>query len=606
MQEAPSVHQIRPGWRREFLPVLALLLIGLGVKLWLLMHTTVLTRDGVGHILLAAKLEREPWADALNSSRQHPLYSIHILGVAKLLAWWRGDELDCLDWQLAAQWANILAGVLLAIPMYFLGKELFDRRVGFWAALAFQLLTVPARVLADVLIEGVYLLWATTAILFAVWGLRSQRAGWFALCGLAGGLSYLARPEGAVVVLSAGLVLLAGQCLKSWRIGRTGRAGWVRTIVCAGCLGVAALGTIAPYCWTIGGLTVKISPQQMLNPGATISEVPPEESGARRAESGAASTSGASLSTLCASPLGASLLLGVRFSPGAGNDVWDDAGPGPALCAVAAELCKTFGYVLWLPALAGVVFYWRRILADPRLAVVLVAAGVQLLLITRLAMTARYVSERHTVLVVLCGLPLAVAALFEIFRRIPRSLSTRWGDRGSWSGRGGVFDAPVSAEVAGASKTQPRPPVYAPVGRILALSCLLASIGVGLPKTLKPLHEHRKGHREAGVWLAQHWRPGDNLADPYGWVRFYSGEILTTLNRRNAAPSTHRHYVVIEPGDPDEERNRIMKTVSDRFGLGERVYCWPSEARPRVVIHRVEEPKPSGLVAVPVEQPHQR
>ncbi len=568
MEEIPATAARTTKDRRDLWLVLLALFAGLCVKGWLIAHTTVLTRDGVGHILLAAKLDREPWPDALISSRQHPLYSIQVLGVAKLIEAWQGRELDCLDWQLAAQWANLLAGLLLAVPMYLLGKELFGRGIGFWAALLFQVLTVPARVMADVLIEGTYLLWAATALLFAVWGLRSRSPLWFALCGLAGGLSYLARPEGAVVVLSAGLVLVAGQLVKSWK------TGWTRTVACGSSLAGAALIAIVPYCWTIGGLTVKISPQQMLNPNAPISDAMENSVPLLACKQGRAPAS-PDTATACKQAVahearGGSLLLAVRFSPGAGNDVWDDSGLAPALYAVAGEIGKTFGYVLWLPALWGAFLYRRRLLADPRFAVVLAASAVQLLLIVRLAMAARYVSERHTLLIVLCGLPFAVAAVLELAARM----------------------APALAEKKRA---------------LFAGVCLVAVIGAGLPKTLKPLHEHRKGHRAAGVWLARHWQPGDNLADPYGWVRFYSGEILHTLNKPNAVPSTGRHYMVIEPGDPDEERNRIIKTVSDRFGLGEQVYAWPDQAKPRVVVHRVEERKgPSSLVTGPVEQPHER
>jgi hypothetical protein len=167
-------------------------------------------------------------------------------------------------------------------------------------------------------------------------------------------------------------------------------------------------------------------------------------------------------------------------------------------------------------------------------------------------------------------------------------------DAGTWLARGRTAAAPTGTALTSSDV-------------LLAALGLLIAIGIALPKTLKPLHAHRLGHRQAGEWLAARWQPGDHLADPYGWVRFYSGEILTTLNRQTVGPAAQRHYLVMEPGDPDEDRQRVIKTVSDRLGIGNVVYAWPDWARPRVVIREVSEAaKASGLVAVPVEQSHQR
>ena len=64
---------------------------------------------------------------------------------------------------LSAQLASALAGVLLVLPTYALGRMLFGKFAGFAAALLFQVLPVPARITSDGLSEGVYLLVAATA-----------------------------------------------------------------------------------------------------------------------------------------------------------------------------------------------------------------------------------------------------------------------------------------------------------------------------------------------------------------------------------------------------------------------------------------------------------
>ena len=62
--------------------------------------------------------------------------------------------LDC-------QLASSLAAVLLVIPMFYLGRELFDRRVGFWSAALFECLPVTARITSDALSEATFLLFIT-------------------------------------------------------------------------------------------------------------------------------------------------------------------------------------------------------------------------------------------------------------------------------------------------------------------------------------------------------------------------------------------------------------------------------------------------------------
>src|SRR5207249_2546738 len=69
---------------------------------------------------------------------------------------------------LAAQLVSAIAGVLLVVPTYLLGRMLFGRNVGFAAALLFQVLPVPARITSDGLAEGLYLLGSATALVIGV------------------------------------------------------------------------------------------------------------------------------------------------------------------------------------------------------------------------------------------------------------------------------------------------------------------------------------------------------------------------------------------------------------------------------------------------------
>ena len=124
-------------WRREAGPILILLLLTGGIHAWLIYHTELPARDGVGFMRYAWRLQHEPWGDVLRTSHQHPGYPLTIAVASKLLDF---DNLSLCDRMLlSAQLINLAAGCLLAVAMFYLGKELFNPRVGFWTAALFSL-----------------------------------------------------------------------------------------------------------------------------------------------------------------------------------------------------------------------------------------------------------------------------------------------------------------------------------------------------------------------------------------------------------------------------------------------------------------------------------
>jgi hypothetical protein len=215
------------------------------------------------------------------------------------------------------------------------------------------------------------------------------------------------------------------------------------------------------------------------------------------------------------------------------------------------ELGKGFHYVLWVPALCGLFWFRRRMAVDPGLTLLALLIAAHTLVLWRLGTTAGYVSERHTVLIVACGLVFAVAAIRRFIMR-----------RG-WSAR--VFPCTI---------------------------CVLA--GLALLSTCQPLHSHRVGHKEAGFWLAGRLRPQDQIVDPYGWVTFYSGRTFERLfPTEEQRRLTDCQYLVVEPGDPDLTRqDTIRKAEEVAHGRGKPIFSWPAQ-RPRVIIfeQHVNTPK---------------
>ncbi|MBV9123870.1 MAG: glycosyltransferase family 39 protein, partial [Planctomycetes bacterium] len=215
-----------------------LILLALGIRGWLLGHTTVAARDSIGFIRYAWQLQTQPqrWRETLRANAHPPLYPLAILAASVPVRQF-GSGSEAQQMQFSAQLASAGAGVLLVFPLFFLGRELFGRRVGFWGAALFQCLPVAARVTSDALSEGVFLLWTTAALACAVRGLRVRSVSGFAGCGLFSALAYLTRPEGLLTAPAAGLVLLGWQLRPAWRWP------WRKTLACAAALGLVMLMT---------------------------------------------------------------------------------------------------------------------------------------------------------------------------------------------------------------------------------------------------------------------------------------------------------------------------------------------------------------------------
>src|SRR5947209_3725232 len=161
--------------------LLLLAVLASGIRTWQLTHTEVASRDSIGYIRMAWQLEHRNWREVIPAAPQHPIYPLAILGVSLPLRSFFGDLPTAM--QVSAQLASSLASVLLIVPMFFLGRELFDRRIGFWAAALFQCLPSGGRVMADGLSDPLFLLCTASGLLFAVRGLRTRRVACFAAAG---------------------------------------------------------------------------------------------------------------------------------------------------------------------------------------------------------------------------------------------------------------------------------------------------------------------------------------------------------------------------------------------------------------------------------------
>jgi len=428
-------------------------------------------QDGLKFLRVAREFQARPWADVVRGTDQHPLYPALVAlaepAVARTLG--HGPE----TWRVAAQAVAALAALLTIFPLHALARALFGPTIADMAALGFVALPLPMAVGHDTLSDSLALLALVLALRLGLAALRPG-CGWAPAvgCGLAAGVGYLARPE----VVVAPLAVVAAGLLKAAAAGRgyaPARAPSTRLAT----LAVAFLAVVGSYALVKGEVSEKLALRQ----SAALGPAAPH---ARKA--------------------------GRWLPPGLDDPRWDfspkeeSAGDGNLSLGGAASgvvlqwsdgLCGVFAFLAaWGLARDGHV---RRLVAaggerpdQENLGRWLIAVylGAFAAVLIRHDMRTGYLSDRHTLGLVVLSLPWAAAGTFVCARGIARAL--RW--------------TPGRARRAG-------------------LALLVVVLAAGVRLQLKPAHPTRWGHREAGRWLAAHARPGDAVLDTRGWAAYVSG-----------------------------------------------------------------------------------
>lgn len=460
---SPRLSAAQPAWSERRI-VLVLLLIATVLHGAMLAGTALAARDTIGFVDYALQLESQSWPQVIRHQNQHPGYPAMVLAVSWPVRYFLGKTPEAMG--LSAQLVSALAGILLVIPLYYLTRQWVGRRESFAAALIFLVLPVSLRVTSDGLSEGPFLLMVTAGICFGAQAYRLGSPWRLMLCGLFGGLAYLIRPEGSLVVAGALLVLIAVQILRSYRWP------WRNWIGAVSGLTVAAGLVAAPYTLVIGGFTRKPTGKEIMAPAAGDESSP--------------GTVGRSMPAVGAPLL--ACLLGVRW------DAIDSTHqPSLAWClgAIADETARTFEWFLFLPFLFGM-WKYRDNVRMPQGWLLLAVGLLHVAVLVRLVVSVGYISERHTLLLALVCMPMIAGSLVT------------WGDA-LWSKFGGRW---LPARWDG------------------GLAAVLLVAGLLLPSAMDRLHANASGHRAAGAWLAGHAQPRDWIVDPFSWAEYYSGRTL--------------------------------------------------------------------------------
>jgi hypothetical protein len=177
--------------KNEKIDLAALFLVSLLLSIYLFLRTYVISLDGAfQYIPLAKDFASGLFRKAL-SHNQQPLYPLIVAFVSRYV----------LDFELAGKLVSSIFGILLIIPVYFLGKRIFDERIALLSSIFLAIHPYVRRFSADVLKESTYLFFFGTAIWFAWRTIQSQKRYPYLFIPLFSALAYLVRPDGFEVLL---------------------------------------------------------------------------------------------------------------------------------------------------------------------------------------------------------------------------------------------------------------------------------------------------------------------------------------------------------------------------------------------------------------------
>lgn len=504
--------------------LLSLIAVALLLKIIVLLQSPILARDGIHHLHFAYDLTERPWTTVLREHPYHPGYAYSVVVASMIYELYDPGALTPSEWQWCGHLSSALAGILLVIPLYGLARCFYSIRTAWLGALLFLLLPVVVQTTTDALTESWYLLFVLTALWTLVQGVRSQRSSWFVITGLLAGAGYLVRVEALIIPG----IYLVWMFLIRWQRRQLLPSGTsLRNIaLLTSCFLLPPL----PYMMTIG----KISNRPVVQAIAAHDTTerfdiagPTHLFATQRLQDG---------------------VNGIRLDA----IYWFDA-----LKLVVLTHARAGHYFLWPLAFLGFVIIWRSRQHDPATWLLLSFFLLHTFMLSRLAFTAGYASERHLLLALAFVAQLAAVGIVSMKPWLRQRLSQN-----------------------------------ARITPAMNLTLALVIAGLCLPKALQPLHRSQEAHRQAGYWLADHLEHSDLLVDPYHWASFYAG--VSFMPKRTSHDS-HSTLGIIDPRDADLNRQQAWKDAKLQEPEAKTIWHWPAEGHPKLIIrqamlHSIEPP----------------
>jgi 4-amino-4-deoxy-L-arabinose transferase-like glycosyltransferase len=211
--------------RRSILILGLILLVGLGARLFLILHAPTFTAyiDSLDYFYPGYRLAQDGQFELL--AKRAPLYALFLGGTIATL----GPSLE------PAASVQHLLGLASVVLVYALGALAFGRPTGLLAALGVALNGALLLTEHSIASEALYTPLLLASLLLVLLGVRTGRWPLFLLAGLSLGLTALTRPVGqALLPLVLGALLLQ-------------RRAWRQRLATAGLLGFGFLLVVTPW-----------------------------------------------------------------------------------------------------------------------------------------------------------------------------------------------------------------------------------------------------------------------------------------------------------------------------------------------------------------------
>ncbi len=500
------------------------------LRVWQITHTEVAARDSIGFIRYAWALENtSDWKSLVKGAHQHPGFPVSIYIFSVPVRFFVSSDLP-LAFQISSQLSASFFSVLLVIPLFVIGREIFNAKVGFWAVILFEFLPASSKVLGDGLSEGMFLFFAAASLALVLLGFKSQRQGkniqielWF-FAGLAAAASYLVRPEGMILFLATALVLTLFILIAKFptHLQRMKQGFNFLGLV----LGFSLLAL--PFILTIGKLTTKPTGQRILEHTSVFK--PQVET-----RLALLPKHNHVLVLLDQPPLFASWWEGDDQSQAA-RFLW-------SFLVLGDSYLKGLNYLGCLFAFVGLVLTPRETWKSPEMIVLVLSFFILNVVFFRVALVMGYLSERHAMLA------LMLIVLWVSFGAV--TLGDRIVLFFENSALGFLF------------------------GKLNQISFLLLILILpSLWKNLETLHYNREGFKQAGKWIAENTNPGDIVEDPFCWSHYFAGRVFLEgkVDLKTSVPSAK--FVVVERSANPHFRLQTQDEETLKAQDGKAVFEW--------------------------------
>lgn len=166
--------------------LILILFVAFSLRIVLIFQPEVIHSDGAEYIRHAKEVSAGNWMGGVSG----PVYPTLILLASLLVK----------DYELAGIWVSVIFGSLLILPVFYLGKVIFNEKVGILSALLSTVHPYLYGFSGSVLTESTYYFLLTTSVLFGWEAFKKGRVHHVFLFGLFSTLTFLTKPEGIELI----------------------------------------------------------------------------------------------------------------------------------------------------------------------------------------------------------------------------------------------------------------------------------------------------------------------------------------------------------------------------------------------------------------------